>query len=231
MAKKQSEEEVIEEVILNDGARDKVQDFLDQYKKPVGGAVLGIFVAVLLGWGYMAFIKKPKEKNAQVQIIRAQQYFEMDSFNLALNGDGQYLGFEAIIDQFGGTKAGMGARLYAGISALNTGDFQKAVDHLDRFKTSDALLNARKYGCLADAYAELDNMDAALSNYQKAVKAAPDNEIVTPVYLLRLAKVQEIQGKNEDAIASYKQLSDNFPESMEGKAAEKELARLEAKAL
>jgi tetratricopeptide (TPR) repeat protein len=231
MAKKQSEEEVIEEVILKDGARDKVQGFLDQYKKPIGGAVLGIFVAVLLGWGYMAFVKKPKEKNAQVQIIRAQQYFEMDSFNLALNGDGQFLGFEAIIDQFGGTKAGMGARLYAGISALYTGDFQKAVDHLDRFKTSDALLNARKYGCLADAYAELDNMDAALSNYQKAVKAAPDNEILTPGYLLRLAKVQEMQDKKDDAIASYKQLSDNFPESLEGKAAEKELARLEAAAL
>jgi tetratricopeptide (TPR) repeat protein len=231
MAKKQSEEEVIEEVILKDGARDKVQGFLDQYKKLISGVALGVLAAVLVGWGYMAFIKKPKEKNAQVQIIRAQQYFEMDSFNLALNGDGQYLGFEAIIDQFGGTKAGMGARLYAGISALYTGDFQKAVDHLDRFKTSDALLNARKYGCLADAYAELDNMDAALSNYQKAVKAAPDNEILTPGYLLRLAKVQEIQGKKEDAAASYKQLSDNFPESMEGKAAEKELARLEAAAL
>lgn len=230
MAKKQSEE-VIEEVILNDGARDKVQDFLDQYKKLITGVVGGVFVAVLLGWGYMAFIKKPKEKNAQVQIIRAQQYFEMDSFNLALNGDGQYLGFEAIIDQFGGTKAGMGARLYAGISALYTGDFQKAVDHLDRFKTSDALLNARKYGCLADAYAELDNMEAALSNYQKAVNAAPDNEILTPGYLLRLAKVQEMQDKKDDAKASYKQLSDNFPESMEGKAAEKELARLEAAAL
>jgi tetratricopeptide (TPR) repeat protein len=228
MAKKQSEEEVIEEVILTDGARNKVQDFLDQYKTVLTGGFAGVLAIILLGWGYVAFIKAPKEKTAQVQMIRAQQYFEMDSFNLALNGDGQFLGFDAIISQYGGTKAGMGARIYAGISALYTGEFQKAVDYLEAFKTNDELLTARKFGCLGDAYSELDNMDAALANYKKAVEAAPENEIVTPAYLLRLAKVQEILGKKDDAISSLNILSDNFPESMEGKSAEKELARLEA---
>lgn len=221
-------EEHIEEILLNDGAKENVQSFVEKYKNILIGGTVAVFAAVLLGWGYMALYKKPQEKNAQVQMIRAQQYFEQDSFRLALNGDGNYLGFEAIINQYGSTNAGNGAKLYAGISALQTGEFQKAITFLEAFKTSDALLNARKFGCIGDANAELNNMEAAASNYEKAVSAAPENDITAPSYMQRLAKVQELLGKKEDAVKTFTKLADEFPNSFEGSSAEKEAARIQA---
>src|SRR5690606_13626365 len=116
----------------------------------------------------MQMIAAPKESKAQTQMIRAQQYFEIDSFNLALNGDGVSQGFKDIVSQYGGTKAGNGAKLYAGISALQTSDFKGALEYLESFNTDDPMLNARKYGCIGDAHAELNDMVAAESNYQKA---------------------------------------------------------------
>ena len=45
---------------------------------------------------YLSFNKlylDPLEKEAHADMYMAEIYFEKDSFNLALNGDGQFLGF------------------------------------------------------------------------------------------------------------------------------------------
>ena len=46
-------------------------------------------------------------KEAQTDMFMAELYFQKDSFNLALNGDGQYLGFLDIADDYSSTKAGL----------------------------------------------------------------------------------------------------------------------------
>lgn len=227
MAKQQAEEQ-IEEIILSDQAKDKVQDFFEKNKTIIAGGFVAILALVIGAWGYTAFIAKPKELKAQVQMIRAQQYFEKDSFNLALNGDGNYFGFETIIDKFGGTPAGKVARLYAGISALQLGEFDLAIKHLNAFKSDDALLNARKFGCLGDAHAEKTDMESAIKNYKSAIAAAPENDIITPEYMLKLAKAQEITGKNDEAVSTYQHIIDQFNDTREKVVAEREQARLQA---
>src|ERR1035437_1481936 len=52
------------------------------------------------------FYSLPREAKAQSQIFTAEQYFQKDSFNLAINGESNYPGFLDIIDAYGGTKAG-----------------------------------------------------------------------------------------------------------------------------
>lgn len=230
MAKKANttEEDIIEEVIFSEKPHDKLLAFFETYKRHLAIGTGLLFGVILIGWGYKTFIVVPKQKNAQVQMIRAQQYFEMDSFNLALNGDGSFPGFKLIIDQYGGTPAGNGAKIYAGICALHLGEYQAAIDYLNKFKTSDALLNARKYGCMADAYAELGKMAEAAGHYQKAVDAAPDNEITAPVYYFRLAKSLEATDKKNEAVKVYETLNLKFPDTYEGNIAQKEMARVQA---
>jgi len=211
-----------------EAAEKKARGFFEKNSKLIVGATIGILVVIAGGYGYKHLILAPKEDKAQTQIIRAQHYFEIDSFNLALNGDNVALGFKDIADQYSGTNVGNGARLYAGISALHLGDFEGAIKYLESFSCDDPLLNARKYGCLGDAKAELNDMAAAATYYQKAVESAPDNKITAPTYLYRLAKAQEAAGKTAEAEATFDRLSNSFPESFEGVQAEKELARLQA---
>lgn len=206
----------------------KARGFFEKNSKIIAGITVGFLVLVVLGYGYMQMIAAPKESKAQTQMIRAQQYFEIDSFNLALNGDGVSQGFKDIVSQYGGTKAGNGAKLYAGISALQTSDFKGALEYLESFNTDDPMLNARKYGCIGDAHAELNDMVAAESNYQKALDADVENSITAPFYLYKLAKTQVVNKKTDDAIKNLEALAEQFPTSPEGTIAQIDLAKLQA---
>ena len=95
---------------------------------------------------------------------------------LALNGDGINPGFEKIISQFGGTKAGNLARYYAGSAALKMGDFNKAVKYLKDFETDAKQVQARAYKLLGDAYAELGKNKEALDSYIKGGREFPEDE-------------------------------------------------------
>ncbi|MDZ7774475.1 MAG: hypothetical protein U5L09_02100 [Bacteroidales bacterium] len=65
------------------------------------------------------------KKEATSQIFVAERYFEQDSLQLALNGDGQYPGFVEIADEYGMTKTGNLAHYYAGVSYLKLGEMKK----------------------------------------------------------------------------------------------------------
>ena len=62
-------------------------------------------VVALLFLAVHRFYTIPHETKAKEQIFTAEQYFEKDSFNLALNGDGNYPGVLDIIDNYGRTPA------------------------------------------------------------------------------------------------------------------------------
>ena len=207
----------------------KARGFFERNSKIIVGVTIGFILLVILGFGYKQLILVPKEGKAQTQMIRAQQYFELDSFNLALNGDGVSQGFKNIISQYGSTKAGNGAKLYAGISALQTGEFKEALGFLQDFSTEDAMLTARKFGCMGDAHAELNDMVAAEENYKKAVDADVENIITAPFYLYKLAMAQVVNKKEDDAIKNLEALTENFPTSAEGTIAQIDLAELQAK--
>lgn len=202
--------------------------FFEKNKKAMAIGSVAVLVLVFGGWAYKQFIMTPKEIKAQEAMIDAQYYFEADSFALALNGKGTTQGFKQIIDNFGGTKAGKAARFYAGVSALHSGKYQEAIDFLEDFSTKDILLNVRKNGCLGDAYAELKKFEDAAAYYQKAVDAAPENELTAPLYLYRLAKLKEVNKDKKGAIVIYEQLEANFGDSYEGQLAVKEKAKIEA---
>lgn len=201
--------------------------FFEKYKV----VLIGVFSALILviggWWAYNNLMKAPKEKKAKDAIIYAQKYFEIDSMALALNGDGVHLGFEAIAKQFSGTPAGNRAAFGAGVANLKLGKYAQAVKYLEAFETNDPLLNARKYGCLADAQAELNQMDKAIENYKKAVDAA-DNEITASTYLYRGALALELKGNKKEALELYKKVNTTYPGSQEGLAAGIAIAKLEA---
>lgn len=220
--------EVENEKLTN--AFNNAEYFFEQYKNVILGVVAALVILIGGWWAYNNFVKAPKEKKAKDAIVFAQKYFDADSSNLALKGDGTHLGFEAIAKQYSGTAAGNRAAFGAGVCNLKLGKYAEAIKYLEETKPEDPILNARKFGCIGDAYAEQNQMDKAIENYKKAVEAS-DNEVTAPTYMYRAALALEQKGSKKDALELYKKLVANYPNAQEGMAAQIYVAKLEAETL
>ena len=211
-----------------ENALTKTEQIIEENQKTL---TIVVSVVVLIVAGYLAYTKlylQPKEKDAQGQMFMAEQYFQKDSFNLALNGDGNYLGFLDIIDDYGHTKAGNLANYYTGISYLRLGQYEDAISYLNNFDTDDMLLLPVAEGAKGDAYAELGENDKALSSYKKAYEASA-NDFTTPVYMMKAADLMESSGDLSGALKLYQTIKEKYPTTNEGRNADKYIARVEVK--
>jgi len=208
-----------------ESALTKTEQFIEDHQQKI---IYGIGIIILIVVAYLAFTRfylRPRDTEAKSQMFMAEQYFEKDSFNLALNGDGNYLGFLDIIDDYSMTRAGKLARFYAGISYLKMGQYDDAIDYLKKFKTKDILLGPVSIGALGDAYLEKGQDSKALSLYEKAVSFS-DNEMTTPIFLMKAGKLSESLGKQEKALEFYQQVKEKYPETAEGRQVDKYIARV-----
>lgn len=203
----------------------KTEQFLENHLNLVLYIIGGVIVVVLGFLGYQKYVVSPKNAEAQEQMFNAQDYFSIDSFNLALNGDGVSLGFLDIVDDYGSTKAGKLADYYAGICYLHLGDYESAIDYLKKFSTDDILLEPLCKSAMGDAYVELADYDKAVSEY-KAALAANTNDFTSPVIMSKLGLVYEKLGEKDKALDLYNKIKKDYPSSTEATNVEKSIARL-----
>ncbi|MEA3426207.1 MAG: tetratricopeptide repeat protein [Bacteroidota bacterium] len=204
----------------------KAQGFWQKFQKPVLIVVTAI-VVVLGGWfGYNEYILKPKEEKAADALFKAQEYFAMDSSKLVLDGDGQSKGVLYVLKNYSGTKAANLCNYYAGVSYLKLGDFNNAVKYLKDFTTDAKQVQLMAYGCLGDAYAELNKKEEAVESYKKAAHTFEKDESNSAEYLFRAALLQESAGKTKEALDLYKELKEKFPRTEKGFQADKYIYRL-----
>ncbi|MBN1985256.1 MAG: tetratricopeptide repeat protein [Prolixibacteraceae bacterium] len=211
-----------------ESALTKTEQFIEDNQKIIT-YVIGAIILVVAGYlGFNKFFLQPKEDEAKSQMFMAVNYFERDSFNLAINGDGNYLGFLDIIDDYGITKAANRANYYTGISYLHLGQYEEALDYLNDFKTKDMLLAPVTEGAKGDAYLELGETDNALKQYKKAI-ALSGNELTAPIYMMKAAQLLESMDELEDALAMYEDIKEKYPESTEGTNVDRYIARVKIK--
>ena len=203
----------------------KTEQFLENHLNLVLYVIGGIIVVVLGFLGYQKYVVSPKNTEAQQQIFNAQDYFSIDSFDLALNGDGISLGFLDIIDDYSSTKVGKLAKYYAGICYLHLGEYESAIEYLKKFSTDDVLLAPLAKAAIGDAYVELGDYNKAVSEYKSAL-AINENEFTSPIILSKLGSVYEELGNTEKALEVYQQIRKDYPKSNEASNVEKSIARL-----
>ncbi len=190
--------------------------FIDKYKKPIMYGLAAVVVVVGGFFLYRNFVSMPRETKSNELIFKGQQYFASDNYEKALNGDGQgYPGFVKIADDYGSTKAGNLARLYAGLCYAKTGKYQEAVTRLEDFKDcGDAMVSPAAVGALGNCYAELGQTDKAASTLLEAAKKA-DNNSLSPIYLMQAGEIFESQGKKDKALECYKEIKAKYVNSMQ----------------
>lgn len=205
----------------------KTELFIVDHQKPILIVLAVIIGLVLVVLSVKKFYMEPREKEAQTSIFRAEQYFEKDDFDKALNGDGNNLGFLDIVNDFGGTKIANLAKYYAGICYLNTGDYEQAIHYLKSFKGKDQLVASMAIGAIGDAYMELGNLAEASKYYEQAAFDSK-NTFTSPMHMLRAGMTHEMNGNYQKAIEIYQKIKADYPTSNEAFSIEKYIARAKA---
>ncbi|MEO8474435.1 MAG: tetratricopeptide repeat protein [Chryseolinea sp.] len=202
------------------------ETWLESNPKIVTG--IGVVILLLVG-GYFGFnyYKGIKNDEAQKEMFQAVFYFEADSLDKALNGDGNNLGLLAIIDEYGITQAGNLANYYVGAAYLKQGKFELARLYLEDFNSSDLLVQARAYSLVGDSYMEEQQFEEAANYYNKAANYEP-NKYFSPSYLMKEALAYEKLNKNEKAKEAYDKIITQYFDSGEFQNARKLKARLES---
>ncbi|UII21809.1 tetratricopeptide repeat protein [Fulvivirga ligni] len=206
------------------GQISKTEQFVENNK----GLVLGVVaVAVLVVAGFFGFkyYKTSQNEKAQSEMFQAVYYFENDSLNLALNGDGNSLGFLDIIDEYGITDAANLAHYYSGAAYLKQGNYDEAIAQLKDFGADDLLIQAKAYALIGDAYMQKKDFESAASYFKKAADYKP-NKYFTPGYLLKAAIAYEKSNNIEAAKESYTEIIEKYWESAQVQQAKKYKARL-----
>lgn len=201
----------------------KSEEFIEKHQKQILIG-LGIFVLIILGiLAFRNFYQLPMQKNAANAMYKAQQYFAVDSFNIALDGDGvDVIGFKQIVSDYGSTKSGNLANAYAGISLYKLGQYQDAIKYLSNFDANDSYFKSSIIGLIGDCYVELGNHDKAQGFYKKVID---QNNEISPIYLKKSAILFETDGQSDDAAKRYEEIKEKHPTSNEAYDIDKYLGR------
>jgi len=204
-------------------ALNQTEHFIEKYKKPLLYSATAILIVVAVVFAYHHLYRKPRINEALAQTFVAEQYFRADSFALALNGDGNALGFKQIIEEYG-VNSGEAVNFYAGVCELQLGHYNEAIDYLKRYKGKDLILQARALCNIGDAYAGLQQNKEAVNYYMKAAK-----HVDTPFaasYLLKAGIMYEELGEMDNALNVYDEIKTKYPQTVEGYEIDKYIARI-----
>ncbi|MEY2924591.1 MAG: hypothetical protein RLZZ337_1139 [Bacteroidota bacterium] len=207
---------------------DSLKDFYETNKKNIN--IAGIAAILLLAGVYYYFkVYKPGvETDAKDSFFMAERYFNQDSLDLALNGDGMNLGMIAVADQFGSTKTGNLASYYAGVILLKQGKYQEALDYMKDVSMDDEVMAAQVLTLQGDCYSELGNYKDAGKKYRKAAEKR-DNEMTTPYALKKAGQAFEEAGELSEALDAYTDLIENYNSLADELNVEAYIARVKAK--
>jgi tetratricopeptide (TPR) repeat protein len=204
----------------------KSEEFVEKHQTLML-SVLGVIALIVAGGFMYKYYLNNQNELAQDEMFQAVYYFEQDSLDLALNGDGNRYGFLDIIEEYGSTKAGNLANSYAGASYMRKGNYNSSIPFLRDFNSDDILLQSRAYSLLGDAHMEADDFVEAASFYSKAAANKPNKEF-TPTYLMKAALAYELNGQNDKAIEQYDKVINEYKNTPEFNNARKYKALIDS---
>jgi tetratricopeptide (TPR) repeat protein len=192
----------------------------------------GALIVVVGGWlAYQFLYLGPRNKEANEALWRVEQWVEMDSMNWVLQGNGEFIGAEELMNKYSGTVAAEKAKYYTACAKRNNGDFQGALDLFKDVDFNDNTIGIQAIGNAGDMYVELGQFDDAADWLQKAAKKAMSSDskdALAPFYLMKAARVQVERQDFASAKELLQEVVDNFKRSQEIGEAQKMLGWIEA---
>jgi tetratricopeptide (TPR) repeat protein len=203
--------------------------FLEKNKTAVTVAVVAVLVIVGGLLGYKKFIAEPRAKEAQDMIWKAQYYFEIDSLNLALNGDGNFYGFTQVADEFGSTSTGNLAKFYIAVINHQQGNYDVALQYYKEANLGDDVLRVMAVGNQGDVLVDMGKPEEATAQFMKAADMVK-SDFTTPMFLMKAGIVYQQQNDWKSAAKCFDRIAVDFPASPDAVTARKYAARAKGKA-
>ena len=195
------------EVIATTGA------WVDTNQNKIISIIAGVVIVV---WGYLGYTygyQQPREEKAQTLCTDGLQFIQNSDFETALNGEGTFPGYIKIADEYSGTDGANLANLYAGVCFAQQNKYQEAIPYLKAYTPGDdQSVSAMALFALAQCYAGVNDVDQAITTFQKAAEQA-DNSALSPMCLIEAGKLLESQNKNAEALAIYETIKRDYPTS------------------
>ena len=210
-------------------ALSKSEQFFENNKKTIFGALIAIIVIIAGGMLYNTKVAQPRQIKAAEALFPGETYFMEGDYRTALNGDAYgFDGFEALADKYRGTKANKLANLYAGLCYAQLDSMDMAQKYLEKFSGKDQMVAPAAIGALANCYANAGQNSKAAATFEKAAKKA-NNNLLSPYYYFQAGLIYEAMDKPAQALKIYNMIKTQYPESIESQDIDKYIARLTSK--
>ena len=181
-----------------------VEQHVENNKKIIIWSLAGIVAVAAVILLYYYGIYAPNKKASSDAISKAD-------IELAMGNDSTALAkYMQVADEFSGAQADRAA-LQSAIILYQKGKFEEAVKYLDDASFDENLVAPAAASLKGDCYVNLNNLDKAISCYDKAIKSSNDNALYTPLFMLKKATVLNEQSKIADALAIYEAIQSKYP--------------------
>lgn len=201
---------------------------MEKNKTPVTIAVVAVLAIVAGLLGYRKFVSEPAAKQAAETIWKAQYYFEIDSLDLALSGDGNYLGFTQVADEYGSTPTGKLAKFYIAVINQQQGNNEIALQYYKEADLGDDVLRVMAVGNQGDVLVDLGRPQEAVGQFMKAADMVK-SDYTTPMFLMKAGIVYQQQNDWANAAKCFGRIATDYPASPDANTAKKYAARAKEK--
>lgn len=188
-----------------------------KYSTYVVGVIAVIVLAVLT---YQNFVVAPNDEASKGEISKLILALEKDSTQMALD-EAEYLTAE-----YDGYKGGEIAQYALGNLYFEQGDYELALEELEKVDIDDTYLMTLAIGTQGDCYSELGDYEKAVEMYVKAA-TRKENEVTTPMFYFKAGLNAEEAGDFASAAKFYKEIKENYLSFSSQKGIEKYLTRAE----
>ncbi len=206
------------EVVVEEG-------FLQKNMKEVMVCGIAVVACIFACVAFVTIMDKRSEKAAEL-LAPCEQYFQAGTLDKALDGDGlDCVGFLAVAEEYGCTKSGNVAKLYAGLAYAQLDSLEEAKKYLEDFDAQDdEMISPAALMALGNVYVNLDQKEKGAETLVKAAHKA-ENLVVSPVALIQAGEVYESLGQADKALKLYEEIKSNYRNSIQGSEIDKYIER------
>lgn len=203
----------------------RLENYFEANRKVVLYGAGGLLLLLALYFGAKQFYFEPMEEEAEVAVFNAERLFRLDSLESALNGGADFMGLQAVADEYGSTKAGNRAAYMCGVIFMNQGKFDDAIEYFSKYDLDDVMVSAFAKGGIGDAYSEKGEYEKAADYYMEAANSQK-NTFTTPLYLKKAGLVYEETKAYDKSLKAYETIKFDYQKSSEASDIDKYIGRV-----
>jgi len=197
--------------------------FYDEHRRVAQGIGVALVVLVLAIPGYI-YYHQQQEEAANQQLGQILPVYEQGNYQQALDGTNNQAGLLALADDYSNTDAGNLATFYAANALYELEEYERALEHFQRFEKGQNFIGASAYAAQAAIHENKGNFGRAAELYEQAASQY-QNKLTAPRFLLNAGQAYEEAGQYEAAMNMYQRIQDEYPDSSQASNAEQYMAR------